>query len=80
VTTDTDGCQPKTRDWILARIFDLWPYSIVLIINLIGLWLISVGLLSRLPRPARPASASVLSDQIVAFRRHRANKRASSSD
>jgi hypothetical protein len=53
MTSATNSCQAVTRNWIFARILDLWPFFIGLIINLFGLWLISVGVLSRLPRPTR---------------------------
>jgi lysophospholipase L1-like esterase len=52
MTTSTDSCQAITQDWMLARILDLWPYFLAFLLAFIGLWLISVGLLSRLPRPA----------------------------
>jgi lysophospholipase L1-like esterase len=53
ITATSDTCQTLADHWALARFSDLWPYSVVLLIGLIGLWLMSVGLVSRLPRPER---------------------------
>jgi lysophospholipase L1-like esterase len=55
MTTAVNSCQVLTRNWMLAQILDLWPYFFVVLISLFGLWLISVGTLSWLPRPAAGA-------------------------
>jgi lysophospholipase L1-like esterase len=46
--TGNSNCKTKAAQWVEGQILDLWPYSIVVLIGLIGIWMISVSLLSLL--------------------------------
>jgi len=70
ITATSDTCQTMADHWALARVSGLWPYSAALLIGLIGLWLMSVGLVSRLPRPERKHLPDLDSAALRMFMHH----------
>lgn len=47
-STDSSSCQVTARQWETKQALALWPWAFGLVAALTGLWLLSVGLLSRL--------------------------------
>lgn len=49
-----NSCQTVLRKWDFRQILALWPYSICILIGLIGLWMLSVAGVSLCPAPSLP--------------------------
>jgi hypothetical protein len=43
------NCQTQSRDWISMQVIDLWPYALLMLAALAGIWLAVVSLVSRWP-------------------------------
>lgn len=56
--TGHNSCDAMLRTWEYHQILALWPYSIVILIAAIGLWILSVAGLSCCPSPKLPRPGS----------------------
>ena len=52
--TGHNSCDAMLRTWEYRQILALWPYSIIIVIAVIGLWMLSVAGLSCCPSPKLP--------------------------
>ena len=50
----SDDCSLALRKWEYGRILALWPYSLLALAMLVGLWMLSVAGLSYRPVPPQP--------------------------
>ena len=57
--TGHNSCDAMLRTWEYRQILGLWPYSIVVLIAAIGLWMLSVAGLSCCPSPKLPRPRSL---------------------
>ena len=48
--TDETNCTVEARHWVYAQLVDTWRYWLVALVGLIGIWMISVALVSLTPR------------------------------